>query len=162
MELLANAKTGSVVYCNGISDWIKADSIIAFPNGLYNENNKLYLATSRNTSLFRYDIQPDGSLKNRTTLSTINGMDNISPNGNELIISVHPDLLKFGLLSIIPTLYSPSRTIAYNVLTGETRTIFNDDGQTISGSSTGLVVGNSLYLGQVFGEFVLKVENFQN
>jgi hypothetical protein len=160
LDLLTDPRNGSVGYCDGNSIWKKVDSHLSYPNGLYNENNKLYLATSRNTALYTYDVQPDGSLQNKFTLSTINGIDNITANGNELIAAVHPDLIKFALLSLLPENLSPSRTYSINKQTGEARMIFDDDGSTITGSSTAVVHGSSLYLGQVFGEFVLKIENY--
>lgn len=160
LELLTNPNAGSVGYCDGNVIWNKVDSAIGFPNGLYNENNKLYLATSRNHALFTYDTQNDGTLLNKTTLSTVNGMDNISINGDELIIAVHPDEVKFALLSYFPETLSPSKTYAINKQTGEAKTIFYDDGAVISGSSTALVVGNDLYLSQVFEGFVLKITNY--
>lgn len=160
LELLTNPKAGSVGYCDGNDTWKKVDSIIAFPNGLYNENNKLYLATSRNFALFTYDIQSDGSLRNRTTLSSINGMDNIIPNGDELIVAVHPDEVKFALLSYLPSELSPCKTFSINKNTGAAKIIFSNDGSMISGSSTALVAGNDLYLSQVFEGFVLKISHY--
>lgn len=160
LELLTNPNAGSVVYCDGNNTWKKVDSSIGFPNGLYNENNKLYLATSRNHALFTYDIQSEGLLTNRTKLSSINGMDNIMVNGDELIIAVHPDEIKFALLSYFPETLSPSKTYSINKKTGTAKAIFYDDGSIISGSSTALVVGNDLYLSQVFDGFVLKISNY--
>lgn len=160
LELLTKKYGGSVVYCDGISTFKKVDSNLAYPNGMYDDGNTLYVATSRNTALFKYDMQPDGSLQNRTTISTIDGMDNITKNGDDLIISVHPSLGAFTLLSLNPSLLSPSRTFAINKNTGAARKIFDDNGSSISGSSTGLVIGDDLYLGQVFGDFLLKVKNY--
>ena len=160
LELLTNPNAGSIVYCDGSDSWKKVDSTIAFPNGLSNENNILYLATSRNHALFTYDIQNNGTLLNKSTLSTINGMDNISINNDELIIAVHPDEIKFALLSYFPTALSPCKTYSINKHTGESKIIFSDDGTMISGSSTALVIGNDLYLSQVFGEFILKIANY--
>ena len=159
-ELLNNPKAGSVVFCDGNTSFKKADSAIAFPNGLYQENSKLYLATSRNFALFTYDIQPDGSLRNRKTLSSINGMDNLISNGDELIVAVHPDELKFALLSFLPNELSPCKIFSINKTTGAANIIFSDDGSLISGSSTAIVSGKDLYLSQVFDGFVLKIANY--
>ncbi|MBK6274709.1 MAG: hypothetical protein IPF58_08405 [Saprospirales bacterium] len=136
------------------------DSLIGFPNGLYNENNKLYLATSRNHALYAYEINADGTLQNKSTLSTINGMDNLTNFGDELLVSVHPDEVKFALLSYIPTIKSPSITYAINKQTGKSRIVFKDDGKLISGSSTALIIGDDLYLAQVFDNFLLKVHDY--
>lgn len=160
LELLTNPNAGSVVYCDGNDNWKKADSAIAFPNGLYNENNILYLGTSRNSALFTYDIQSNGALQNRNILSSVNGIDNITMNGDELVAAIHPDEVKFALLSYFPTALSPCKTYSINKHTGESKVIFSDDGTMISGSSTALVIGNDLYLSQVFGEFILKIANY--
>ncbi|MFN8259472.1 MAG: SMP-30/gluconolactonase/LRE family protein [Chitinophagales bacterium] len=160
LELLTNPKAGSLVFCDGTDTWKKVDSAIGFPNGLYAEGNKLFLATSRNNALYSYDMQSDGTLLNRRVLSGINGMDNISINGDELIVAVHPDEVRFALLSYIPTTLSPSRTYSIDKRTGVAKVIFKDDGSMISGSSTALVVGNDLYLSQVFEGFVLKISNY--
>ena len=162
LELITNPKAGSVVYCDGNNIWRKTDSLIGFPNGLFNENGKLYLATSRNFALYTYDILPDGSLDNKKVLSNVNGMDNICNYGNELIVAIHPDEIKFALLTYLPENLSPSRTYSINKTTGAAKVIFNDDGSLISGSSTALVYGKALYLSQVFGEFVLKIDNYND
>jgi hypothetical protein len=162
LELLTNPYAGSVVYCDGDNTWKKVDSAIAFPNGMYNENNTLYVATSRNHALFTYTIQPDGSLSNRKTLSKINGMDNISDNGDELIVAVHADEIKFALLAYIPSTKSPCKTFSINKKTGAAKLIFSDDGSMISGSSTALVVGKDLYLSQVFEGFILKITHYDD
>lgn len=160
LELLLNPNMGSVGFCNGADEWKKVDSFISFPNGMYNENNSLFVATSRNHALFTYAIQPDGSLIDKKVLSTINGMDNITNHGDELIVAVHPDEIKFALLSVIPTIFSPSKTYTINKSTGEAKVIFSDDGSMLSGGSTSLVYNNTLYLSQVFDGFVLKIENY--
>lgn len=162
LELLTNPNAGTIVYCDGNNRYKKVDSLIGFPNGLYNENGKLYVATSRNKALFKYHINENGELDNRVVLSNINGMDNITSNGADLIVSVHPDEVKFALLSYFPTSLSPSRTYSINKETGNAKMIFNDDGTIISGSSTALVYGKTLYLAQVFDDFVLKIENFDS
>ncbi len=162
LELLTNPKGGSIVYCDGNNLFKKVDSGIAYPNGLYDDGTILYVATSRNTALFKYDMEANGNLLNRRTLSTIDGMDNITLNGDDLIVSVHTSLLAFSLLSLDPSLLSPSRSFAINKNTGAAKKIFDDNGSTISGASTTLVVGDDLYLAQVFGDFLLKVENYRN
>ncbi|MBK9327900.1 MAG: hypothetical protein IPM95_01020 [Sphingobacteriales bacterium] len=160
LELLLNPNKGSVGFCNGGDVWKIVDSLISFPNGMYNEHNILYLATSRNHALFTYTILPDGSLNDKKVLSNINGMDNITNHGDELIIAVHPDEIKFALLSYIPTIFSPSKSYSINKSTGETKVIFSDDGRMLSGGSTSLIYNNTLYLSQVFDGFVLKIENY--
>lgn len=162
IELLTNPNGGSVGYCDGNNTWKKVDSAVGFPNGLYNENDTLYVATSRHKALYKYEIQSNGNLLNRRILSNINGFDNISSYGEELIIAVHPDEIKFALLSFIPSALSPCKTYSINKYTGASKLIFEDEGKLISGSSTALIIGNDLYLSQIFGEYVLKITNYKH
>lgn len=162
LELLTNPNGGSVVYCDGNDTWEKVDFGLGFPNGMYNENNTLYVATSRNHALYTYTMQANGRLTDRKVLSTINGMDNITDDGDNLILAVHPDEIQFALLAYFPATKSPCKTYSINKKTGEAKLIFSDDGSIISGSSTGLVVGNDLYLSQVFEGFILKIPNYKN
>lgn len=160
LDLLLDPTSGSVVYCNGIDSWKKVDSLIAFPNGLFYEDNSLYLSTSRNKALYKYEITSSGDLINKSTLSTINGMDNLSLYNDELLVSVHPDENRFALLSLLPSIKSPSATYAIHKQTGKSRQLFYDSGNIISGASTSIIYNNSLYLAQVFDGFVLKVVNY--
>lgn len=162
LEHLTNPYSGSVVYCDGMHTWKKVDSLMSFPNGLYNENDKLYVATSRNFALYTYTIQADGTLQNKKKLNSINGMDNLTDNGNELLVAVHPDELKFAALAYFPDILSPSKTFAIDKSTGKSTLIFSDDGAQISGSSTAVAVGDNLYLGQVFAGYLLKITHYRD
>ena len=87
-------------------------------------------------------------------------MDNLISSGDELIVAVHPDELKFALLSFLPNELSPCKIFSINKTTGAANIIFSDDGSLISGSSTAIVSGKDLYLSQVFDGFVLKIANY--
>jgi hypothetical protein len=162
LDLVTKPYSGSVAYCDGISTWKKVDSGIAYPNGLYNENGKLYVATSRNKALYKYDITGGGSLQNRILLNSIDGMDNIIAHEDELIIAVHPDILKFVALSFAPEKLSPCKTYSINKNTGSAKLLFDTDGSMVSGVSTSLIIGHDLYMGQVFSNYLLKISNYSN
>jgi hypothetical protein len=156
-ENLFNKYGGSLVYCTSEGECKPADEKLAFPNGLEYRDGYLYLATTRHQALFRYEVQADGSLLNRTKISNINGMDNLIWYGEELLVSVHPDEIAFVVHSLQPKVKSPSEVYAIHATTGKSRMLFKDDGKRISGGSTAMIVDNYLYIAQVFEDFVLKV-----
>lgn len=156
-EQLVNKYGGSVVYCTAGGDCKMVDEKLAFPNGLEARNGTLYLATTRHKAMFTYAIQSDGSLTNRTKINTLNGMDNLTWYGDELLVSVHPDEIAFVAHSVNQKAKSPSAVYAINTSTGKSRLIFEDNGKLISGGSTALILNNHLYIAQVFEDFLLKV-----
>ena len=56
---------------------------------------------------------------------------------------------------------SPFKVVAVNRYTGELTPIFYTNGTLMSGGSTGLMVEDDLYIGQVFGSFILKVSDIE-
>lgn len=157
-EQLLNKYGGSVVHCDAAGNCKYADQKLAFPNGLEWRDQQLYLGTTRNDALFRYDIQPDGSLTNRYQLSNIKGIDNLRWFGNKLIAAVHPDEIAFVKHSTNEKSHSPSWIYSIDSETGQSDLIYKNGGYEISGSSTGLIYNGHLYISQVYGDYLLKVK----
>jgi hypothetical protein len=157
-EQLINKYGGSVVYCSASGEYKMVDENLAFPNGLESKNGYLYLATTRHKAMFRYVIQVDGSLSDKTKISSLNGMDNLTWYGDELLVSVHPDEIAFVAHSVNQKAKSPSAVYAIQANTGKSRLIFEDNGKSISGGSTALILDRHLYIAQVFEDFILKVQ----
>lgn len=157
-EQLLNKFGGSVVYCDNDGNCKYAEEKLAFPNGLEYKDGQLFLATTRNYGLFRYDIEADGSLLNKTKINSINGMDNIRWYGNQLIVAVHPDEIAFVKHSTDEKYYSPSWIYSIDIATGDSKLLYKNGGWEISASSTALIYGDYLYISQVFGNFLLKVK----
>ena len=135
-----------------------ADGLL-YPNGIYLDGNKLYVATAQGNILYKYELDANGKVKegSRTEEAEIVGGDNITKNGDYLIIANHPSLLRFVLHSRFGT-KSPSSVYRYNTLTGESKQIFGPTAKYISASSTGLIYKDYLYISQVFEDYIIKVQ----
>ncbi len=157
-EQLFNKHGGSLVHCDASGNCKYVDEKLAFPNGLELKGQQLYMATTRNNALFRYDIQPDGSLTNKYKLSSVNGMDNLRWSGNKLIVAVHPDEIAFVKHSTNEKSHSPSWIYSIDSETGQSNLIYKNGGYEISGGSTGLIYNGYLYISQVYGDYLLKVK----
>ena len=93
----------------------------------------------------------------KIVIKKIKGADNISVCGEHLIIAYHPKPFKFLLHSLLG-MNSPSAVMQYNLKDGVYQRIYYDSGRTISGSSTALIYKDSLYISQVFGNYLMKVD----
>lgn len=157
-EQLFNQEGGSIVYCNLENKWKKVANKLRFPNGLANKNSILYVATSRNKALFTFDINADNTLSNKTALNQLDGQDNLRWNGNDLLVSVHPNQLKFAINAFNPNTISPIQSYSIDIVSGKKKLLFEDNGNIISSASTTLIYNGNLYLAQIFDPFVLKVK----
>lgn len=156
-EQLFNPEGGSIVYCNRENEWKKVANKLRFPNGIANKNGKLYVATSRNKALFTFDINSDNTLSNKMALNQLDGQDNLRWNGNDLLVSVHPNQIKFAINAFNPNSISPVESYSINIQSGNKKLLFKDDGQLISSASTTLIYNGNMYLAQIFNPFVLKI-----
>lgn len=157
-EQLFNKSGGSVVYCDTDGNCRYAEEKLAFPNGLEYKNQQLFLATTRNYGLFQYDILDDGTLTNKTKISSINGMDNIRWNNENLTVSVHPDEIAFVKHSTDEKFHSPSWTYLIDIQNKTAKLLYKNGGYDISGGSTSIEVNGYLYISQVYGNYLLKVK----
>lgn len=157
-EQLFNKYGGSVVYCDAAGNCKYVAEKLAFPNGLEYKNNQLFLATTRNNALYKFDITNDGSLTNKTKISTINGIDNIRWNDDQLTVAVHPDEIAFVIHSQDEKKHSPSWTYSIDIENQTSKLLYKNGGFEISGGSTSIEVNGYLYISQVFGDYLLKVK----
>lgn len=156
-EQLFNPLGGSVVYCSTNNQWKKVAQKLQFPNGMANKNGILYLATSRDKALFTYTIEPDFTLSNKQTLSKLDSEDNLRWDGDNLLVSVHSNQIKFAINAFKENTFSPVESYRINIQTGKKQLLFQDDGHLISSASTTLIYNGNIYLAQIFNPFVLKI-----
>lgn len=157
-QLWKMKRSNIVFYDSELKLWKKVADGLIYANGVEVDDTCVYVATSRSNKLFSYKRQPDGNLSNRRTLAEVPGQDNIIFHGDELIFTSHPKMLKFIKHVKSSEKKSPSQVHSYNRKTGEYKLLFTDDGYRISASSTALIVGDKLYISQVFDPYLLEVK----
>ena len=132
---------------------------VYYPNGILVKDQTMYLVAMYEEAIYSFDIQADGRIDNkwRKQIFCLKGGDNLSLFENQLLVANHPERNKFLLHGTINAFNSPSSVYAINLDTGAHRQIFKDNGKEISGSSTGIRIGNDLYISQIFKDYILKV-----
>lgn len=157
-QLFKMKRSNVVFYDSELKLWKKVADRLVYANGVAVDDTCVYVATSRSNKLFSYKREADGNLSNRRTLAEVPGEDNIIFHGDELIFTSHPNMLKFLKHVKSSDKKSPSQVHSYNRKTGEYKLLFTDDGYRISASSTALIIGDKLYISQVFDPYILEVK----
>ncbi|MBL0912043.1 MAG: hypothetical protein IBJ09_06685 [Bacteroidia bacterium] len=155
-EALFGIKSGWTGRYKNCEDYRKTRYKVAYPNGLAFHNSDLFISTTRQNKVLRY---PGGNmdLKPEKVAVAVGG-DNITVSRNELLVTAHLRPLLFLKHRKDPAVRSPSTVYAIHPQSGERRVLYADDGSRISAASTAIRIGNTLYLCQVFDDFILRVE----
>ena len=160
LEFLFNAYNGSVVYCDYNGTCNKVAGQLAYPNGINWQGDELYVSTTAQKAIFQYDIIEPNLLSSRHKIAPGLGYDNLRTHDEPYLITTqHIDLVAFLLHSSNGDIVSPFKIVAMDKDTGELTVLFYSNGSLMSGASTGLIVEEDLYIGQVFGSFILQVRD---
>ena len=158
-ELVLGGYNGNVVYCPFNGECAQVAGHLTYTNGILLDDEDLYVATSVQNALFEFEELAPGELSERERLTGGIGWDNIRLTDPYLLVTQHTDLVAFLLHSANPEIHSPFKVVAIHRETGEQQTLFYSNGDLMSGASTGLIADGDLYIGQIFGSFLLKVED---
>jgi len=158
----------SVLYFDG-SNYTKVFDNLNYANGIEvsPDGKTVYVTetTGRKISVLAREIQ-SGQLKLQFRKELETGLDNITidAEGN-LWIAAHPKLLDFVGHAKDPNKHSPSQVIKLTPKDNndfQVEQIFIDSGEKISGSSTALYFSNTVYIGVVYENKLLKGSYLQS
>lgn len=133
------------------------DKNIKFPNGINKIDSVIYVSTTVSSEVYGYKITPNGSYQKLGSIAKIKGADNLRICKGKLITTSHPKLRKFLKHMKDSAKYSPTEVWEIDPVSKQTKLMFKDDGGQISAASTGLIYKNTLYISQVFEDFLLKI-----
>jgi arylesterase / paraoxonase len=163
VHVLLRLNSSPISYYNG-KDWSLLSEKTAFGNGILikKENGKDYLYRSSHVyeSVLKYELSysstgvPELKLVKKIELGS--GADNLEEeeNGN-ILVAGHKSNMRF--LGHAGNKEKTSPTQIFRIFAdGTTKEIYANDGEEISGASTGLSYKNKLYISQVFDPFILS------
>lgn len=161
----ANYPSGNVVYFDG-KKATKVSDGIAYANGicLSKDNKTIFVASTTSKKLLEFETDIENKpliLKNEFKLSI--SPDNIEKdNEGNLWIGCHPKLLAFTAHAKDQTKTSPSGVLKIELdHTGKIiaeKTIYINDGSTLSGSSVSVPYNNKIFIGSVFENKILSLK----
>ncbi len=154
-------KVSNVVFYNG-SGFSEAASGFGYANGINSSHDgkTIYLAATIEGSLHIFDRNSDsGKLTLKNSINMKTGLDNIEINQDgSLWIGAHPKLLTFVQHSKNPSKKSPSQILHIIPLDSgkfDTKEVYLNKGEQLSGSSVAAVYQNRMLIGSVFEDKIL-------
>lgn len=155
IDFLFRLRTGVIFYFNGTS-WHRAADNIRYANGLaFNHSgDKLYVAETAGGNLLEYDREAEtGYLTLARTIETGAAVDNINIDEEGVLwIGAHPRPLALARHRSDGDILAPSKVFSYDPATDTLKTIYSDDGSTLSGSSSAARLQNKLMIGSLYEE----------
>jgi SMP-30/Gluconolactonase/LRE-like region len=157
-ELLFRRKVSTLVRCTAGGDCTVAADRIAFGNGVTLGPDALYQAATTGNRVYRYPLLSDGQLGPRTVIAKLVGPDNLRWDGDSLLVACHLRGLAFMRHAKDASKWSPSAVYRISPNGGKPNLVFFDSGGRISAASTALMQDGTLYVSQVFGGTILRVD----
>ncbi|NOZ46327.1 MAG: SMP-30/gluconolactonase/LRE family protein, partial [Chlorobi bacterium] len=94
IEKILKLKKSTIIYTNLNSECSIVADNLAYANGITYKNQFLYVSTTMQNKLFRFNIE-SGKLTNKKLICDIKGGDNITRAGNDLIIASHQNFFAY-------------------------------------------------------------------
>jgi hypothetical protein len=157
LEMLLGLKKSSLVFYDGKGSWKRVATKLAMANGVAVTGNRVYVAATRDSGVLQFTVSDDGSLSEKQRIAKIKGPDNFYMHDNMLYVASHEKMFKLYAHFFKPEKKSPSKLYRIDLSNSEKEVVFYNGGELISAVSVGIPYGNSLYLGQIFDPFVLKI-----
>ncbi len=160
METFFMLSIANITYFNGENFFI-ADNFIAFPNGLAisDDGKTVYSSSTIGQSLKIYSRNIEsGHLKKIDEIRISSGLDNLDMDENgKLWLGAHPKLLAFMNHATDENVISPSEIYTIDTYNDyKVDKVFLDKGNLISGSSVAAKYRNTILIGTVFEDFILR------
>jgi arylesterase/paraoxonase len=152
-----------LLYYNG-TKFSKAHKGLVYANGvqLSNDGSILYVSHTIGHEIFVLERRKSNGLlivKDKIDLGT--GVDNIDVDENGVLwVASHPKLLDFTAYANDSTKISPSEVFKIEEVEKkfEVTKIYENDGSQLSGSSIAVAHNDTIFIGSVFGNQVLKLK----
>ena len=152
-----------LLYYNGIN-FSKAHKGLVYANGvqLSNDGSKLYVSHTIGHEVYVLERRkPNGLLILKDKIDLGTGVDNIDVDENDVLwVAAHPKLLDFTNYVNDSTALSPSEVFKITEVEKKfvVTKVYENDGSQLSGSSVAVVHNDTLFIGSVFGNQILKLK----
>ncbi len=155
VDFIFRRRTGAIFYFNGTS-WHKASEHIRYANGINinKDGSELYVAETAGENLIKYnrDVKT-GYLVLDRRIHTGAAVDNINIDQDGIFwIGAHPQPIALARHRQDPANLAPSKVFSYNPFSDELKTVYSDNGSSLSGSSSAAKINRKLIIGSLYEE----------
>jgi len=158
IEQILGLKSGNILFFDKAGNVNKVADKLGMPAGMNRIGKKIFVSCATENKIFSFDFR-NKQLQNKSLLTRIKGPDNIRVSEGTLYVANHPKMLKFIKHIKNAKNLSPSSIFTIDPSSGNKHNIFLNSGEKISAVSVAIPHKNSLYIGQIFENYILKVEN---
>jgi arylesterase / paraoxonase len=156
LEKLLVLRCANVVYTDKDGKASIAIKKLAYSNGIAVKGDEnLYVSATQKKELLEYKLEKNNKPVLTKKLPRVKGYDNITFHGEKLVLTSHPNFIKFMRHYKSPDKKSPVKVHLIDVENNTEKTVFSNNGHLISAASTALIYKNKLYISQVFDPFIL-------
>jgi arylesterase/paraoxonase len=161
IEAALKIKKGNIVYCDASGNCRRVAEGLSYANGilLSPDEQYLYIATTSENKIYRYKIGVHGALWQKELVAEVFGTDNLRWGTDGMLYTAgHYNFLAFAQHAKKQEKPSPSVIFKIDPLKGTKELLYLSKGSEISAAAVALEEEGNLYIGQVFGDFILKVK----
>ncbi len=155
IDFLLRRRTGVIFFYNGTS-WHRAADNIRYANGLAisNGGKKLYVAETAGGNLLEYDREAQtGYLRYARKIGVGDAVDNINIDEDGILwIGAHPQPLALARHRRDAGNFAPSKVYSFDPESDILKTVYSDDGSSLSGSSSAARLQRKLIIGALYEE----------
>ena len=150
IDAFFNIRGGQVLFYDGDKLKVVVDRL-NFPNGItyHQASMRLFVAESLSGQISTYYRLENNRLQPGNSISLATGIDNLSLNGNQLVLASHPNLLALSKYKKNQDYASPSVVYSLSLDLAKSEVIFESSGESISGVSAAVRYRQYLILGNV-------------
>jgi uncharacterized pyridoxamine 5'-phosphate oxidase family protein len=151
-SLFLKQKRGIVARINASGNHEVLADNRGYPNGVVVVKDTLYFCTSTENKLFKIDLNNKAIEK----VTKLKGGDNMHLLNGSIYIAQQPKIYRMIWHAMFGA-KAPSAIFKYEIKSGLGKALFYTNGKLISGSSTGIAYNGSLYLSQIFKDYLLII-----
>jgi len=157
-DMFWSLKNSSVIFCSPTKKEgckIVANTL-AMANGVETDGKSLFIATTREDSLYQFSIEKNGNLKNKKLITRQKGLDNLFWHNDNLVTASHLSDWRFLRHASNPSNPAPSLIFEVDLKTGEKRIWYANIGTQIPAATGAIILNKKMYISQVFENYVLS------
>ena len=132
---------------------------LSMANGIQATEDELYLAATRENVVYRFSRRPDGTLSGRAELAYVKGPDNLTLTGEYIFAAAHLKDIALARHMSNPEIPAPSVIYRIDRASGARVLVYADGGDTISAASVAVPAEGFLFIGQIAGDFLIRVRD---
>jgi hypothetical protein len=148
-EVIFKIRKARIVFWDGKKCSIASDYKYCYTNGITNRYGKVYLASTRQNKVWRFDFS-NGKMTNRQLMARAFGADNLRIVSDKLLVVCHLRMLAFLKHFADSSKFSPTTVYSIGLKDNKREVVYYDSGKQLSAGSTAVIHDGKIYVVGIF------------